>query len=461
LNTLLIVLIALFLTTMLGIGFWTSKIQSTSDDFFVGGRRFGIVVTTATQVATAFGGGVMLAQVGIGYRYGFSVLIYTSVAVPLGVFLLAKFFAPWLRSQDFYTTTDWMCAQYGETKTLRGLTSIVVSFYAFASWVAQPIAAGKVLNVITGLPMEYGIILAAVIVIIYTMTGGIIAVAYTDVAQLGLMIIAIFILLPTVMMDAGGIVNVFATVPAENTTISAVGDDILFAWLLAVMPGQIVKQTYHQRVFSAKDEKTAKQGLYNLAIASVLAGVWAALLGMSIYTLNPTLVDQEHAAIWVIQNTLHPIVAALALAAIVAAVVSSADSSLHSASASLTRDFYMQIFKPDASDKDLVRVSKICVMAVGVVGIFIGISIPSVLEALLLGYSLSAAGLLFPLVLGHFWSGARRSGAIAGILLGVASTVFFKYSGGLPSFLPPIGAGLIASLVGTVVVSLLSDRQPQ
>lgn len=455
-NTLLIVLIAISLLTMLGIGFWTSKKQKTAADFLVGGRRFGLLTSSATQIATSFGGGVMLAHVGIGYRYGFSVLVYSSIAAPLGVFLLAKFFAGWMRRQEFYTTTDWMCFQYGESKLLRGLTSCVVSLYSMASWVAQPVAAGKVLELTTGLPLEYGIILAASVVIIYTMTGGISAVAYTDVAQLGLMLLAIFVLLPTAIMEAGGLGNVFSAVPAANMTLNAVGDDVLLGWFLAVLPAQMVKQTYHQRVFSAKNEKIAKQGLYILSGASCIQGFWAALLGMSIFALNPTLVDQEQATIWVIQNSLHPVIAAFALAGIIAAVVSSADSSLHSTSASLTRDFYKMIFRPNATDKDTFLFSKIAILVVGVAGIVIGTGMPSVLQIILLGYSLTTAGLFFPLILGYLWPGANHAGAIAGITLGVAVTIFFKLTGGLPTFIPVVGAGLFASLFGTVFVSLLT-----
>ena len=151
-NVVLITLIALLLGGMLAIGWFASRKQKTAEDFFVGGRRFGLFVSSATQIASTFGGGVMLAQVGIGYRWGFAVMVYSSIAAPLGVFLLARYFARWLRSQNFYTTTDWMCQQYGESRILRGLTSSVVSLYAVAAAVAQPIAAGKILSLTTGLP---------------------------------------------------------------------------------------------------------------------------------------------------------------------------------------------------------------------------------------------------------------------------------------------------------------------
>ena len=82
-NTALITVIGLLLAGMLFIGWWTSRKQTSSDDFFIGGRKFGVFISSATQIAATFGGGVMLAQVGIGYRWGFAVMVYSSIAAPL------------------------------------------------------------------------------------------------------------------------------------------------------------------------------------------------------------------------------------------------------------------------------------------------------------------------------------------------------------------------------------------
>lgn len=455
-NVVLITLIGLLLGGMVAIGWFASRKQKTAEDFFIGGRRFGLFVSSATQIASTFGGGVMLAQVGIGYRWGFAVMVYSSVAAPLGVFLLARYFARWLRSQNFYTTTDWMCHQYGESRLLRGLTSSVVSLYAVAAAVAQPIAAGKILSVTTGLPFEFCLIFAAVVVIIYTTAGGIVAVAYTDVAQLCLMALLIVGLLPLAISEAGGFSHIFTTVPPKNLTVFAPGNHVLLGWLLAVLPATMVKQTYHLRIFGATNEKVAQRGLYNLALASVFIGVWAALMGMAIYTINPALKDQEHATVWLIQHLLPPWLMVIVLAAMVAAIAAAADSALHSFSSSFTRDIYQMLLKPNASDRDLRRVSQWSVVAIGLIGIFIAIAVPVVLDALLLGYSITAAGLFFPLILGRFWKGATHAGAIAGILAGVAFTILFHLVAGLKELMPAVVAGLLASLIAFIAVSKLN-----
>lgn len=449
----LLLLVAFLLLGMLAMGWWVSRKAKTADDFIVGGRRFGLLISTATQIAATFGGGVMLAQVGIGYQWGLAVLVYSSIAAPLGVFLLARLFAPWLHRQNFYTTADWMCHRYGESRLLRGITSGVVSLYAVAVSVAQPIAAGKILSVATGIPFEVCLISAAVVVIIITMAGGIISVAYTDVAQFCVKMALIFGLLPLAISKAGGLAQVFDLVPSQSLTVTGPGAHVLLGWLLAVLPATMVKQTYHLRIFSARTEKIAAGGLYNLAIASALVGVWAALMGMAIYAINPALEDPEHATVWLIQNQLPSWLTTVALAAMIASIAAAGDSALHSFSSCVTRDIYQMLLKPDASDRQLRRVSRISIAVIGVVGIGIAIAMPVVLEALLLGYSLTAAGLFFPLIFGSWWKRATRAGAIAGVFSGVTVTILFNVVPGLSDYVPAVAAGLFASLFALVVVS--------
>ena len=113
------------------------------------------------------------------------------------------------------------------------------------------------------------------------------------------------------------------------------------------------------------------------------------------------------------------------------------------------------VIKPGASDKEIMAVSKICIAIVGIAGVVIGIAAPNVLQALLLGYSMTAAGLFFPLILGHYWKGATRLGAIAGIAGGVLSTLVFKLVGTPFDYMPAVFWGLLASMVATIAMSKL------
>lgn len=452
--------VGLFFAGMLALGAWASKKQHTAADFYVGGRRFGTLTVTATQMASAFGGGMLIAHVGLGYAYGFAELVYMG-ALATGVLGLLLLVARWLRSQDFYTTTDWMVHQYGESAVLRTITSGVAMAVTLSWWISQPIAAGKVLHAYTGLPLELGILLAGAVVVVYTMTGGIIAVAYTDLAQLGLMALGMLVLLPLAWYEAGGWSAISAAVPAQNLGAWAPGKAVVWGWILAVLPGQMVLQVYHQRIFAAASERVARRGLLYLALSCLLAGGWATLLGLALYTLNPNLADRDTAVIWCVKELLHPAVAMLVLGAIMAAIVSTADSALHSTSASITRDFYQGLFRPDATDAQVLRFSKWSIGVLGLVGMTAGILLPDIIEVLVLGYTLTASGLLFPLFVGRFWRRATRPAAIASMVTGSLVALLTSVVPALKSGLAPvpaIAAGLLASGVVLVLVSLLTRR---
>ncbi len=454
----LLAVMGAFFVGMLVIGAWASRYQRTAADFYVGGRRFGTLTVTATQMASAFGGGMMVAHVGLGYAYGLAEMAYL-LALSAGVVLLASLVAGWLRRQDFYTTTDWMVAQYGDSHALRGVASVTGMLVTMGWWVSQPIAAGKVLNALTGLPVELGIIVAAVVVVVYTMWGGIIAVAWTDLAQLGLMLVGMLVLLPMAWNQAGGLEAIVAAVPPENLGPWAPGKAVVWGWVLAVLPGQMVLQVYHQRIFAAKSVSVARRGLYILAVGCLIAGLWATGLGMAVRTLAPELADKDSAMIWAVMNLLPKGIAVVVLGAIVAAIVSTADSALHSTASSITRDLYQGIFRPSASDADVLRFSKRCIGVLGVLGVLIALWLPFIIKVLVLGYSLTAAGLLFPLYLGRFWKRANRTGAIAGMVVGVGVTLVFSFPplDGLP--VPAVAFGLVASLVATVGGSVVGSAR--
>lgn len=356
-----------------------------------------------------------------------------------------------LREREYFTTADWMCGLYGESKHLRLATSIATLMVTLSWWISQPVAAGKIIHALTGIPLEVGIIASVIVVVIYTMNGGLLAVAYTDVLQLCLMVLGIVVLLPITMMEAGGLSSILASVPPENVGFMAPGKTVIIGWLFAVTAGQMVLPIYHQRILAARTSAIAKGSLKSLMISCILAGVWASILGMAIYTVNPNITDSETAVVWAIENLIPSGIAVFILAAIVAAIVSTADSALHTSVTSISRDIYHQIIHPAASDKDIMRYSKKATFFLGVVGIVIGIFVPQVIKLLVIGYTLTASGLLFPLVLGCHYKKATSRGALAGILGGITTAISFSIM--IPVFgweFPAIIPGLIASLACTL-----------
>ncbi len=268
--------------------------------------------------------------------------------------------------------------------------------------------------------------------------------------------------MPLAVVKAGGFVEIFNFVPPENLTLWAPGKTVVWGWILAVLPGQMVLQLYHQRIYAAKSVQVAKRGLYNVAVSGILAALWASLLGMAIFKLNPGLPDKELAMTWSIMNLLPPWLGVFILGAIIAAIVSTADSALHSTSASITRDIYQCIYKPEATDNDILRFSKRCILVLGVLGIVLAIWLPFVIKVLVLGYSLTTAGLLCPLYLGRFMKSINRYGAFSGMVGGVFTVLIVEFAPGIKSSLAPfpsVAVGLIISFIATIGVSLMFAKR--
>lgn len=461
-NALIILILCSFFAGMLLIGYVTSKKTKTMSDFYIGGRTFGTFTTSATQIASAFGGGMMVAHVGIGYAYGFAEFVYVGMAFPLGVWLLSRFLTNSLRDGEYFTTADWMCGLYGESKSLRLATSVTTLMVTLSWWISQPVAAGKIIHALTGIPLEVGIIVSVIVVVIYTMSGGMLAVAYTDVLQLCLMVLGVAVLLPITLIKAGGISTVMSLVPAQNLGFMAPGKSVIIGWIFAVTAGQMVLPIYHQRILAARTSKIAKKSLKNLMISCIIAGVWASLLGMAIYALNPMISDSETAVVWAIENLLPSSIAVFILAAIVAAIVSTADSALHTSITSISRDIYHQLIHPTAKDEDIMGFSKKATVFLGVIGISIGIFVPQVIKLLVLGYTLTASGLLFPLVLGCHWDKVNSRGALGGIIGGIVAAITFSVA--IPIFswsFPAIIPGLLVSLFCTIIFSNSKNKSTE
>jgi len=461
-NALIILILCSFFAGMLLIGYVTSKKTKTMSDFYIGGRTFGTFTTSATQIASAFGGGMMVAHVGIGYAYGFAEFVYVGMAFPLGVWLLSHLLSDSLRDGDYFTTADWMCGLYGDSKALRLATSITTLMVTLSWWISQPVAAGKIIHALTGIPVEIGIIVSVIVVVIYTMSGGMLAVAYTDVLQLCLMVLGVAVLLPITLIKAGGMSSVMSLVPAKNLGLLAPGKSVIIGWIFAVTAGQMVLPIYHQRILAARSSKIAKKSLKSLMISCIIAGAWASVLGMAIFALNPLISDSETAVVWAIENVLPSSIAVFILAAIVAAIVSTADSALHTSITSISRDIYHQLIHPAAKDEEIMHFSKKATVFLGLIGICIGIFVPQVIKLLVLGYTLTASGLLFPLVLGCHWKKVSSRGALAGIISGIAAAIIFSIA--IPIFnlsFPAIIPGLITSLVCTVAFSNHTNNKQQ
>lgn len=369
-NVLGLVSIIVFYLIVLAIGVWAGwnqkRKQTQADDqetVMLAGRNIGLLVGVMTMGATWVGGGFINGSAEATYKSG---LIWTQAPVGYGLslFISGTFFAKKMRDSAYVTMVDPFTQKYGKWGALQAIPSAVSEVFWSASILG---ALGSTLQVILNLDINISIIVSAVIAVMYTLLGGLISVAYTDVFQLFFIAFGLFLALPFAL-NHEHVASIAPGPGIDSTTTDWIGTvpshkwgewiDVAFLLLLGGIPWQC----YYQRVLSSKTSKRAVFLSYGgglialiMTVPSVLFGAiakatdWKSVIGHDI--------DPENTSVVLplcLQYLTPPVVAFFGLGAISAAVMSSTDSSMLSASTMLARNIYKVVFRPKATEKEVL-----------------------------------------------------------------------------------------------------------
>ncbi|GAF85847.1 unnamed protein product, partial [marine sediment metagenome] len=308
-----------------------------------------------------------------------------------------------------------------------------------------------------GINMQIGIIFGFLVVLVYMLFGGMRAVISTDVIQSVILTIGLFLLFGLGLHYAGGIETVVRNTPTEYWNPlgkSSISDFLYLA--LAIGPFYLVWQSWWQRIFAAKDEAIARKGLVSgLLIAgfilcfSFLIGIIAR--GYLPQNLRPDLVFTES-----IFTVFPPAVGGFVLIGLAAALMSGADSYIMSGAATVTRNIYQQYLHPDATDRQMLKASRLSVLLISVIGLVSALFAKGIIPFLILFTKIVGAGLVFPFLALMFWRRATQKGVTAGMITGVLVTVGWNIAGN--PFVIQAVPGYLSSLVAIIVVSLLTSH---
>ncbi|MDN5374991.1 MAG: solute:Na+ symporter, family [Thermacetogenium sp.] len=447
---------------VLAIGIWAGRYNKSMTDFLLAGRRLGLLLATFTLTATYFGGGYFLGLSSYAYDHGW-VALWQAIGGGLG-FILVAFVAFKMRDLAFYTVPHYLEHRYGG-KTIRVLSALL-SLIALVGILGAQVLATRAVLAMVGVESNIGLILAALIFVGYTVVGGLWAVTLTDFVQVSIAALGAVIAAVVAVSRAGGYQSLVATVTAQGVgegffTWSG-GDISLVMWLtLPMMMYTLIGQDVYQRLFATKDGKTARNAGILSGLVIIAICVFTVLIGLAAKALFPDLADSSQAATTVISSFFHPVVAGIILAAVMAAIMSTADSILTAGTSHIIRDFYMEVFgvKEEGNEKRLLALSRLWTLILGVGSIFFALAIPSIIDILNYSYFLYTGGVFVPVVGGILWKRATRQGAVAGLLVGAAMAVIGLITKlnvwGIPV---EIYSGIVSAVV-FIIVSL-ATRQP-
>ncbi|MEL6922922.1 MAG: sodium:solute symporter family protein [Bacteroidota bacterium] len=420
-----------------------------TDEVMLAGRSIPLFVAIFTMSATWVGGGYIN---GTAEYTAVSGLVWVQApwGYALSLVIGGLFFARKMRRHRFKTMLDPLAQRFGERMAA---VFFLPALCGEVFWTAAILTAlGTTFGTVLGLEMDLAIVLSAVIAIAYTAIGGLWAVAFTDLIQMILLFVGLIIVLPFAFQQVGGMGAAVEQYqeqlgPAASFLPSreALGSYYWNWWdfALLLMFGGIPWQVYFQRVLSAKDENTAVRLSLLAGVICLLAAIPAVLIGMIGTVADWTQLglapppDGASTLPWVVRYLTNPWVATIGLGAIAAAVMSSVDSSILSASSMLSWNVYRPLIKPTVTTESLSKIIKRSIWIIGIAASILALKISSVYELWFLCSDFVYC-LLFPaLVCALFDPKANSYGALAGFVVAAV----LRFGGGdavlgIPAFIP-------------------------
>ncbi|WP_028953966.1 sodium/proline symporter PutP [Succinispira mobilis] len=466
----------LYLFAMVAIGVWHYYKTQDLSDYILGGRQLNPWVTSMSSVASDMSGWMLMGLPGFAYVAGISAY-WIAIGLALGTWLNWQFVAKRLRNytqlaNDSLTIPDFFENRFRDkSKSLRIISAIFIFIFFLVYTSSGFVAGGKLFNTVFGIPYLWSLIISAGVVVSYTFLGGFKAVCWTDFCQGVLMFIAVIAVPATGIYLIGGPsltiqtlttnfpehLNMFTNPDGSNITFISIIS--LLAWGLGYF-GQPHILVRFMAIRSAKEISAATKIAMTWIVFSLSAAVIIGLVGR-VY-IHPELTGSAIETVFMVMTEQFYVsfFAGVILSAILAAIMSTASSQLLVTASSIAQDFYQALIRKNASEQELVLVSRITVILVSILAIIVA-SNPDNLVLDLVAYAWAGFGAAFgPLVLvSLFWRNATRNGALAGIFVGGSTVLLWKYLGN-PALYEIVPA-FIASFLAIIIVSKLEGSPSQ
>jgi len=456
-----LLLLVAYSIIQVGLGLWIGRRVHTAKDFFVAGRALGPGLLFSTLLAANIGAGSTVGATGLGYRDGLSA-VWWVLSAAIGSLILAMWIGPAIRraasEHDLRTVGDFLEFRFGvEIRAAIGALLWVGAIFILAG---QLIAIATILNVIVGLPPAVGCILGGVLITIYFTAGGLLTSAWVNVVQLTVKLAGFALALPLALSAVGGWSALTALQPTPDYWNFWSGGRSGLLYLAVLGPAFIVSPGLLQKIYGARDDRTVRLGVGFNALGLALYAMVPVTLGMIARARFPDLAAPDLALPMVLMHGVPPIVGGIGLAAVFSAEVSSADAVLFMLTTSLSQDFYKRFVNRNATDVQMLRITRITAVIAGVLGVCVALAAASVITALSIFYTLMGVGLFVPIIGGIYVHRAQTRDALAAILAGVVTVVIrqFVYGGTRLYGFTPAMAGLAAAVTVFLVCIALHPR---
>jgi SSS family solute:Na+ symporter len=343
----------------------------------------------------------------------------------------------------------------------------LISGIGYLGFTAAQILAGAKLaasSVFTDIsfiePMQFSLYILAVVILLYTVLGGLKAVIYTDTVQWIILISGLLFLgLPVAWVQAGGWETISATLPPEFFRLDNISLLTFLNWMFTILPIWFIAMTIYQRVYACRNVNEAKRAFYLAGLFEyplmAFVGVGLGMLGRIAFPMA----DPESAIPLLLKEVLPVGAAGFVLAAYFSAVMSTADSCLIAASGNFTNDIFQKFSRRKWSDSHLIRISQIVTLIVGLTALMLAASFNSVLNLILQTYSFMVSGLLIPTLAAYFRKQPDSTAALVSMIAGAGTTLLIMVTGlNVYENLDPSITGIIISGLAYFIYNNLSEK---
>jgi SSS family solute:Na+ symporter len=393
-------IIAVYFLAIIGIGVWSKRGAGSQNGFFVAHRRGTLLLITGSLVATAVGGSATVGMAGLGFRQGLTGAWWLLVG-SIGLVLLGVFFARRVRGAALYTLPELVERQYDRRMSLAASILIVIAWVGVVA--GQIVAAGTVLSILGIGSVAFWMTVFTIVCVAYAILGGQFSIIRTDVFQAMLLFIGIFVALVLVFSQVGGLDGLKASLSPGYFSFPTSPEfdwKMLLSLLILVGATYVVGPDMYSRLFCAKGEKTAQQSAILSAFLFIPLAFAIIFIGMAARVLYPQ-ISAEGAFPQVITGVLSPGLSGLILAALVSALMSSADTCLLSQSVILTEDIVKRVH-PALDERKTVLITRLSLVGLGLVALGLALALKGVISSLLFAYTIFTCGLVVPVVAGFY-----------------------------------------------------------
>ncbi|MGB5833583.1 MAG: sodium/proline symporter PutP [Thiohalocapsa sp.] len=467
-----------YLALMLGIGIWAYRSTKSSSGYFLGGRSLGPWPAALSASASDMSGWLLLGLPGFAFSSGVE-------AVWLGGGLLAGTWLNWLlvakrlriysySANDSLTIPEFFANRFGDKGHLLQAVSAFFILLFFLFYTSSGlVAGGKLFETVFELDYRVAVILGTLFVVSYTLFGGFLAVSWTDLVQ-GLLMAAALLIVPVWAIGAdGGIGPLLSTLElnspnlltflqdSEGKPLSVIAIVSLVAWGFGYF-GQPHILARFAGIRGQSDVPAARRIAVTWSGIAMMGAILVGLAGVAYVdnNLGGELRDAETIFMVLVNALFHPLIAGMLLAAILAAIMSTADSQLLVSSSAVAEDYYKQLLRKDASQREVVLVGRLAVVLLAGIALLLAFNPDSTVLGLV-GYAWAGFGAAFGpvLLLSLYWRRMNWAGAVAGVVTGGLTVVVWKQlSGGLLD-LYEIVPGIVLATIAIVFASL-ATRPP-